>query len=141
MTDRPAVSESDAADCGSSKESRPRQVVIISGPSGSGKSTVVNRLISESPVKLIKMISATTRPRRDQEIEGQDYYFLTSDEFIRRRNNDEFVEFEEVHSAGFWYGTLKSELKRATGPGEAAFLEIDVKGALKVMEQFPEATI
>lgn len=140
MTERPAATDSVATDCESSKQSTLQRVVIISGPSGSGKSTVVDRLIAESPVPLIKMISATTRPRRENEIDGQDYYFLTNEEFTRQRDNGEFVEFEEVHSAGYWYGTLKSELNRATGPDEAAFLEIDVKGALKVMEQFPDAT-
>ena len=85
-----------------------QRVVVISGPSGSGKSTIVNRLIGASPVKLIKMVSATTRPPRTGEVDGSDYYFLTDAEFEQRRGEDAFVECEEVFSSGFWYGTLKS---------------------------------
>ncbi len=115
------------------------QVVVLSGPSGSGKSTIVNRLVDESPVKLIKAISATTRPARVHESDGNDYYFLTQDDFDTRRQNGEFVECEEVHGAGYWYGTLDSELQRANDEGGWAFLEIDVHGALRVMQQFPNA--
>ena len=118
---------------------RPLQVVVLSGPSGSGKSTIVNRLVVESPVKLIKMISATTRPIRTNETDGEDYYFLTNEEFQRTSEDGGFVECEEVHSSGFWYGTLHSELHRASDEGGWAFLEIDVKGALSVMEQYPNA--
>ncbi len=130
--------EASSSGCDESKSTPARQqIVLISGPSGSGKSTIVNRLVNESPVKLVKMISATTRPRREKEVEGEDYYFLTADEFTARRDRDEFVEFEEVFSSGFWYGTLKSELERARQLGGWAFLEIDVNGALRVMEQYP----
>lgn len=130
MTDQTAAPESD---------SQRLQVVVLSGPSGSGKSTIVNRLVTESSVKLIKMISATTRPIRINETHGQDYYFLSDEEFGQKRDAGEFVECEEVHSSGFWYGTLHSELHRATSEGGWAFLEIDVKGALSVMEQYPNA--
>ena len=115
------------------------QVVVISGPSGSGKSTVVNRLIADSPVRLMKVVSATTRARRPSEIEGEDYYFLSSGEFTRRREAGEFLEYEEVHSSGFWYGTLWSELRRAHDANAWAFLEIDVHGAQRVMAQFPDS--
>lgn len=117
----------------------PQQIVVLSGPSGSGKSTIVNRLVAESPVRLVKMVSATTRPRRENETDGADYYFLTPEEFEARRRRDEFVEYEEVFASGYWYGTLKSELARAQQLGGWAFLEIDVNGALRVMEQYPSA--
>ncbi|NQV28834.1 MAG: guanylate kinase [Rhodopirellula sp.] len=117
----------------------PLQVVVLSGPSGSGKSTIVNRLVAESPVKLVKMISATTRPIRVNETHGEDYYFLSDEDFRQKREAGGFVECEEVHSSGFWYGTLHTELLRARDEGGWAFLEIDVKGALSVMEQFPNA--
>lgn len=136
MSDTPETHSAAAGDS-VSMTGTPQQIVLISGPSGSGKSTIVNRLVNESPVKLIKMISATTRPRREKEVDGEDYYFLTPDEFAARRDRDEFVEYEEVFSSGFWYGTLKSELERARQLGGWAFLEIDVNGALKVMEQYP----
>lgn len=115
------------------------QILVLSGPSGSGKTTVVDRLIGESPVKLVKAISATTRPQRKGEVDGVAYYFLTADEFSRRKNQNEFLETAEVFGAGYWYGTLKSEIQRAKDEGGWAFLEIDVEGALKVMEIYPSA--
>lgn len=116
-----------------------RKVIVLSGPSGSGKSTIVNRLMAECPVKLVKMISATTRPKRAGEIEGQDYYYVSDDEFQKRRANGDFVEYENVYSSGYWYGTLKSELERAWQLGGLPFLEIDVNGARRVMELYPDA--
>ncbi|KAA0131655.1 guanylate kinase [Gimesia chilikensis] len=111
-------------------------IVVLSGPTASGKTTIVNRLMQESPVKLIKAISATTRPRRKGEVDGEDYYFLTQEEFEERQKNDEFLECEQVHGLGYWYGTLKSEVARAEQEGGWPFLEIDVQGALKLIEQF-----
>ena len=115
------------------------QILVLSGPSGSGKTTVVERLISESSVTLVKAISATTRPQRKGEIDGHAYYFLNTDEFIARRDRGEFLETAEVFGAGYWYGTLKSEIQRARDLNGWAFLEIDVQGALKVMEIYPKA--
>jgi guanylate kinase len=114
------------------------RVVVLSGPSGSGKTTIVERLIHESPVKLVKCISATTRPARPGEVHGNAYYFLSSEEFVRRRNANEFLETAEVFGAGYWYGTLKSELDRAHRENGWAFLEIDVQGALRVMEVYED---
>ncbi|WP_010584161.1 guanylate kinase [Schlesneria paludicola] len=115
------------------------QILVLSGPSGSGKTTVVERLIRESPVKLVKAVSATTRPQRKGEIEAESYYFLTTDEFVKRRDHGEFLETAEVFGAGYWYGTLKSEIQRAKDLQGWAFLEIDVQGALKVIEFYPDA--
>ncbi len=114
-------------------------VVVLSGPSGSGKTTVVQRLVAECPVKLVKCVSATTRPPRPHEQHGRDYYFLTPEEFERRRQQGEFLECAEVHGKGYWYGTLLSELRRAKEEGGWALLEIDVQGALRVMEIYPDA--
>ena len=120
-------------------QSRDFQVVVLSGPSGSGKSTLVNRIVAESPVKLVKAISATTRPPRPGEVNGQDYHFLTPEEFEQRRDAGETLECAEVHGQGYWYGTLNSELRRAKDAGAWCLLEIDVQGALKVMQEYPEA--
>jgi len=120
-------------------ESGAFRIVVLSGPSGSGKTTVVDRLVDEAPVKLIKAVSATTRAPRNREVDGRDYYFLTDDEFRRRKDNNEFVEVAEVFSSGYWYGTLRSELERARRAGGWAFLEIDVEGALNVMQEYPDA--
>ncbi len=119
MTDQPVNQ-----DTSKSTASTSLQVVVLSGPSGSGKSTIVNRLVAESRVKLVKMISATTRPIRINEKHGEDYYFLSDEEFRQKRDAGEFVECEEVHSSGFWYGTLHSELHRAADektPSEEVF--------------------
>ncbi len=114
-------------------------MVVLSGPSGSGKTTIVKRLIAESPVRLLKAISATTRNPRPQEIEGEAYYFLSDQEFRRRLAEDAFLEHAEVFSSGFLYGTLNSEILRAWQAGAWAFLEIGVEGALNVMQQYPGA--
>ncbi len=116
-----------------------RRIVVLSGPSGSGKSTIVNRLAAQTEVRLIKAISATTRAARNQEQHGIDYYFLSKDEFQRRRDADEFVECFEVHGSGNWYGTLKSEVQRAHDGGGWSMLEIDVQGAMHVVAQYPQA--
>lgn len=117
----------------------PFRVVVLSGPSGSGKTTIVERLIHESPVKLVKCISATTRPQRQGEIPGESYYFLKAEDFAARRTAGDFLETAEVFGAGYWYGTLKSELERARRDQGWALLEIDVEGALRVMQEYPDA--
>lgn len=115
------------------------RVFLLSGPSGVGKTTIVKRLLELSPVPLMKAISATTRPMRVGEVSGQSYYFMTQQEFDRRRENNEFLECAEVHSSGYWYGTLRSELERARKAGAWSFLEIDVQGALAVKREYPDA--
>jgi guanylate kinase len=87
----------------------------------------------------MKAVSATTRPPRVGEVDGQSYYFLTQAEFDRRRETGEFLECAEVHSSGYWYGTLRSELERARKAGAWSFLEIDVQGALAVKREYPKA--
>lgn len=117
----------------------PFQVVVLSGPAGSGKTTIVQRLLNESPVKLRMSVSATTRPPRDGEVDGRDYYFLTDQQFQQARSRGELLEWAEVHRTGYWYGTLRSELDRAREEGAWALLEVDVEGALNVLEQYPDA--
>lgn len=115
------------------------RVVVLSGPSGSGKTTVVERLLEAAPLRLVKSISATTRAPRNGEVDGESYYFLSPQEFAERKAREEFLETAEVFGAGYWYGTLKSEVDRAQRMGGWSFLEIDVQGALRVMELYPDA--
>jgi guanylate kinase len=115
------------------------QFVVLSGPSGSGKTTIVDRLLERSPVKLVKSVSATTRPPRKNEVDGRNYYFLSESEFARRRGLGEFLECAEVHGTGNWYGTLQSEVERARRLGGWALLEIDVQGAKQIMQKYPRA--
>ena len=113
--------------------------VVISGPSGVGKTTVIEKLLAQSPVPLIRSVSATTRPPRTGEIDGQVYYFLSRDEFERRREAEAFLEWAEVHRSGHLYGTPLSELERAASLGGWVLLEIDVEGAMNVLDLRPEA--
>ncbi len=115
------------------------QIVVLSGPSGSGKSTIVRELLRQSPVKLTLSVSATTRPPRQGEVNGREYHFLSPEEFRQRRERGDFLEYAEVHSTGNWYGTLKSEVDRARQEGAWALLEIDIQGAKRVLEQYPNA--
>ncbi|MCA9031315.1 MAG: guanylate kinase [Planctomycetaceae bacterium] len=116
-----------------------KQLLVLSGPAGSGKTTIVHRLLAEAPVPLALSISATTRPPRAGEVHGDHYYFLSDEEFQRRREAGEFLECAEVHKSGYWYGTLKSEVDRIRQEGKWVFLEIDVVGAQNVMRLFPQA--
>ena len=119
-----------------SAPSRPR-LIIISGPSGAGKSTVVRELLDSCPLPLALSVSATTRAPRRGEIEGEDYFFLTAQQFAMRRGAGEFLERKEY--AGNWYGTLQSQVANGHAPGKRVVLEIDVEGTLAVLEREPEA--
>lgn len=114
-------------------------VLVLSGPSGSGKTTIVNRLLDAAPVALRKSVSATTRPPRPMEVHNEDYHFLSDEEFRQQLAAGEFLEHAEVFSSGFLYGTLNEEVDRAWESGAWAFLEIDVEGALNVMQRYPNA--
>ena len=139
MSDSSPSVTSESSSAGRRAGTEKLRIVVLSGPSGTGKSTIVNRLVAQAEVKLVKAISATTRPPRNQEQDGEDYYFLSKEEFLRRRDENEFVECFEVHGSGNWYGTLRSELQRAHDSGGWAMLEIDVQGAMHVLDQYPEA--
>jgi len=120
-------------------QNRNERIVVLSGPSGSGKTTLVHLLVKRAPVKLVMSVSATTRPPRPKEENGKDYWFLMDSEFRKRLEENQFIEHAEVFSSGYLYGTLWSELDRAWERDGWAFLEIDVQGAKKVMQQYPNA--
>ncbi|WP_340152171.1 guanylate kinase [uncultured Marivirga sp.] len=113
------------------------KAIIFSAPSGSGKTTIVQYLLDTNP-KLGFSISACTRDKRGRtEVDGVDYYFLTVEEFKRRIDKDEFVEWEEVYEGNF-YGTLKKEVQRIWDAGKAVIFDVDVKGGLKLKKYFGE---
>ena len=116
-----------------------KRLIIISGPSGVGKTTVVRKLLEDCPLPLKLSVSATTRPRRPGEVEGQNYHYLTDAEFARRRENGDFLEAIEVFGRGHWYGTLKETVTTGLNEGNWIILEIDVEGAAAVIESYPEA--
>jgi guanylate kinase len=114
-------------------------ILVISGPSGTGKTTLVNRLIAQSPVPLKKSVSATTRSPRAGEVDGDDYYFLSREEFLKRVENNEFLEYEEVHKTGQLYGTLKSHVDNAINNNCWSLLEVDVDGMKNITQIYPDA--
>jgi guanylate kinase len=114
------------------------KLIVLSGPSGVGKSTVLRGLLARYPDRLRLSISATTRSPRPGEKDGVDYYFLTPDEFARRREAGEFLECCEVFGRGHWYGTLLSEVRPSPSDPKWVILDIDVDGAEKVRGKFPD---
>jgi len=108
--------------------------IILSSPSGGGKTTIARHLL-ERRNDVGYSVSCTTRAPRPREIDGKDYYFLSRDEFIRRRSAGDFAESAEVH--GNLYGTLRSEVARVLGKGQHVIMDIDVQGARQIREAFP----
>ena len=112
------------------------RVFVITGPSGVGKGTLIRTLRERMP-ELDLAVSATTRRPRAAETQGEDYWFLTEEEFQRRVDAGEFVEHAEY--SGRRYGTLRSELERRIGAGHPVVLEIEVQGARQIRRTMPEA--
>ncbi|OQX82401.1 MAG: guanylate kinase [Bacteroidetes bacterium 4484_276] len=115
------------------------KLIIVSAPSGSGKTTIVKQVLA-SGLKLKFSISACSRKPRGNETNGKDYYFLGSDDFRKKIENNEFIEWEEVYKDNF-YGTLKSELQRIWDSGHSVIFDVDVKGGLNIKRQFPDISL
>lgn len=111
------------------------RIIVISGPSGAGKSTVVRQLIEDCPLPLKLSVSATTRPPRQGEVDGRDYFFVSPADFEQRKEQGEFLEFKEVYGRGFWYGTLAEVVESGLASGHWMILEIDVQGALTIFQK------
>lgn len=117
------------------------KILIVSAPSGSGKSTIVNYLMQEHPeFRLAFSVSATSRPPRGQEQDGVDYYFLSADEFRRRIDAGDFLEYEEVYEGRF-YGTLKSQVEEKLAAGKNVVFDVDVKGGINIKKYYGEAAL
>ena len=116
-----------------------QKILIITAPSGAGKTSITHFLMKTFPV-LSFSVSAATRQARGNETNGVDYYFITLEDFKKKIQQKEFAEWEMVYE-GKYYGTLKSELKRIWSLGKVPVLDIDVKGALHVQQQYPENTL
>lgn len=116
------------------------KLIVFSAPSGAGKTTIVRHLLKQKELNLEFSISATSRERRGDEIDGSDYYFLTFEEFKNKIKNDEFLEWEEVYRDNF-YGTLKSEVERIWSHGKHVIFDIDVSGGLRIKRKFPDQTL
>lgn len=109
---------------------------VVSGPSGVGKSTLIRRFLAEDK-KSVFSVSYTTRQKRLNEVEGKDYYFVDVDTFNDTINKNGFLEWENVYT--YLYGTPKKEVLEALKSGKDVVLDIDVKGALRVKSQHPDA--
>lgn len=115
-----------------------RQLIVLSAPSGAGKTTVARHLLETFPF-LKFSVSATTRERRQSEIHGKDYFFLTREEFKERIENGDLIEYEEIF--GNYYGTLRSVVQEAVSRGVFIVFDVDVKGALSLRQEFPDDTL
>ena len=109
---------------------------IISGPSGVGKSTIIARLLEQRP-ELLYSISYTSRPKRGRELDGVDYYFISEDVFRASIDSGRLAEWAKVH--GHFYGTSATFIERSLVEGNDVVLDIDVKGAKKLLSKYPEA--
>ena len=116
-----------------------KKLIIFSAPSGSGKSTLVQYLMQQNP-NMAFSISCTSRQPRGTEKDGVEYYFLSPDEFRRRIDNDEFLEYEEVYTDKF-YGTLKSEVERLCDAGKVVLFDVDVKGGINIKKFYGERAL
>lgn len=115
------------------------KIIIITAPSGSGKTSITKHLMHHFP-QLAFSISAATREARGIEKNGVDYYFMSEADFKQKIQHNEFAEWEMVYE-GKYYGTLKSELQRIWSEEKVPVLDIDVKGAIHVKQQYPQSCI
>ena len=116
------------------------KLIVLSAPSGSGKTTIVRHLLSKEDLNLEFSISAASRASRGEEVNGKDYYFMSTEEFKKHIKNEDFLEWEEVYRDNF-YGTLKSEVERIWAKGKNVIFDIDVAGGLRIKHKFPEETL
>lgn len=111
------------------------KAIIFSAPSGAGKTTIVRHLLNNPDLRLSFSVSATSRPKRGNEVDGKDYYFLSAEAFKKRVAAGDFLEWEEVYTDQF-YGTLKSEIHRIWESGNNVIFDVDVVGGLNLKKIF-----
>lgn len=109
------------------------KIIVIVAPSGTGKSTLIKRLMKEV-TELSWSVSCTTRPRREGEVDGKDYFFISKEEFLKRKENNEFIEWATVHSN--YYGTLKSFVDEGLEQGKYLLFDLDVQGCDQIKELY-----
>lgn len=117
-----------------------QKLIIFSAPSGAGKTTIVKHLLGVYPEILSFSISATTRSPRAYEKPNKDYYFISVDEFRKKIENSDFIEYEQVYE-GLYYGTLRSEVERLWSQGQVVVFDVDVKGGVALKQEFGERAL
>ena len=115
------------------------KLIIFSAPSGSGKSTIINDLLTQG-LNLAFSISATSRPPRGTEKHGVEYFFLTPDEFRKRIDDNEFLEYEEVYKDRY-YGTLKSQVEEQLKAGQNVIFDVDVVGGCNIKKYYGDKAL
>lgn len=115
------------------------KIVILTAPSGAGK-TSITHFLKERFSQLCFSVSCATRSKRPNEVDGEDYYFITEEDFKKKIKEHAFAEWEMVYE-GKYYGTLKKELERIWALGKVPILDIDVKGAIHVEDEYPINTL
>jgi len=114
------------------------KLFVFSAPSGAGKTTIVRNVLKSFP-EFIFSISATTRKKRRVETEGKDYFFISEEEFKKKIESNDFVEWEKFY--GYYYGTLKSFVNEQIIKGKTLVFELDVKGAVSLHNAYPDAVL
>jgi guanylate kinase len=111
---------------------------VVAGPSGCGKTTIAGEILRRHP-EIIFSVSATTRPKRQGEIDGKDYFFIANKVFKEKIKGGELIEWEEIY--GEYYGTLKSEVDRAAKEVRPILFDVDVKGALSIKAKYGDRAV
>ncbi len=114
------------------------KIIVIAAPSGTGKTTIIKAVLKLMP-EIVYSISATTREKRYNEIDGKDYFFIDEETFKQKIENHQFVEWEKVYD--YYYGTPKFFVEKIIWEGKSILLEVDVKGALAIKNVYPEANL
>lgn len=114
------------------------KIIVIAAPSGTGKTTIIKAILKLMP-EIVYSISATTRERRYNEVDGKDYFFLEEETFKQKIENQQFVEWEKVYD--YYYGTPKFFVEKIIWEGKSILLEVDVKGALAIKHVYPDANL
>ena len=113
-------------------------IIVIAAPSGTGKTTIIKAILELVP-EVVYSISATTRKKRYNEVDGKDYFFIDEETFKQKIDNHQFVEWEKVYD--YYYGTPKFFVEKIIWEGKSILLEVDVKGALAIKNVYPEANL
>lgn len=114
------------------------KLIVVSAPSGTGKTTIVKSILSQFD-NLVFSVSATTRKKRENEINGVDYFFISEEDFHKKVDNEEFAEWERFYD--YCYGTLKYYINENINKGFNVLLELDVKGALTIKQNYPDSVL